>query len=73
MNIYQAYRNIKSSVVGKVSLIELNRPEALNAVCSDLMAELDDAFAKISGNIKIGAVVLTGSPKSFAGTSMPSL
>lgn len=51
-----------------MALIELNRPEALNALCSDLMAELGSALKTFSADKSIGAVVITGSQKSFAGT-----
>lgn len=61
------YRNIKVSTIDKVGLIELNRPEALNALCSDLMAELGGALKSFSADKNIGAFVITGSQKSFAG------
>ncbi|MDA8253696.1 MAG: enoyl-CoA hydratase [Rhodospirillales bacterium] len=51
---------------GRVGLIRLNRPQAMNALCDQMMAELGtqlDAFAADGG---IGAVVLTGSDKAFA-------
>lgn len=52
-----------------MALIELNRPEALNALCSDLMAELSTALKVLAKDAKIGAVVITGSQKSFAGNN----
>jgi enoyl-CoA hydratase len=51
----------------KVALIELNRPEALNALCSELMVELSAQLETLAKDESIGAVVITGSQKTFAG------
>lgn len=66
----EGFRNIKTTTVDKVGLVELDRPEALNALCSDLMAELSIAIKSFAKDPKISAVVLTGSQKSFAGNIM---
>jgi len=50
----------------RVALITLNRPKALNALCSPLFNELNKALADIDVDDTIGAVVLTGSEKAFA-------
>lgn len=59
-----------------VSLITLNRPKALNALSSPLFAELNQALKQADEDTDIGAVVLTGSEKAFAGrfrvTSYPT-
>jgi enoyl-CoA hydratase len=49
-----------------VALITLNRPEALNALCDKLTAELTDALERLDADERIGAIVITGSPKAFA-------
>lgn len=49
-----------------VCLIRLNRPEALNALNSQLVAELGQAVQEAEENDKIRAIVLTGSEKAFA-------
>ena len=51
---------------GKVGLITLNRPKALNALNSQIMAELLDAVKSFEVNPGIGCMVLTGSEKAFA-------
>ncbi|KAK9718472.1 putative enoyl-CoA hydratase, mitochondrial [Basidiobolus ranarum] len=60
------YEHILTEVRGKVGLVTLNRPKALNALCSDLFYELNDAMEKFDNNEEIGAIVLTGSEKAFA-------
>ena len=49
-----------------VGLITLNRPEALNALCDTLTSELTDALERLEADERIGAIVITGSPKAFA-------
>lgn len=60
------YENILVETRGKVGLITLNRPRALNALCSPLFSELNHALLSLDNNSSIGAIVLTGSKKSFA-------
>lgn len=50
-----------------VSLITLNRPKALNALNSELFRELNQALAEADADESVGAMVLTGSEKAFAG------
>ncbi len=49
-----------------VCLIRINRPEALNALNSQVMSELGQAISEADQNEKIRVVVLTGSDKAFA-------
>ena len=49
-----------------VGLIRLNRPQALNALCDQLMAELGEQLLAFDADPAIGAIVLTGSEKAFA-------
>merc|ERR1719382_1680782 len=51
---------------GRVGVVTLNRPKALNALCAGLMAELIDALNEMDNDPKIGAIVVTGSEKAFA-------
>ena len=46
--------------------MRLNRPDALNALNQQLIAELDQALTAFEANPAIGCVVLTGSDKAFA-------
>lgn len=49
-----------------VTLITLNRRQALNALCKDLMVQLKTVIQEADRNPSIGALVLTGSTKAFA-------
>ncbi|HEX3351017.1 MAG TPA: enoyl-CoA hydratase [Acetobacteraceae bacterium] len=51
---------------GRVGLIRLNRPQALNALCDRLMTELGEQLLAFDADANIGAIVLTGSEKAFA-------
>lgn len=56
-----------------VGLITLNRPKALNALSTPLFNELNEAVAELDGDKEIGALVLTGSERAFAGVCLPAL
>ena len=51
---------------GRVGLIRLNRPDALNALNETMMAELGRALDAYEAEANIGCIVLTGSEKAFA-------
>ena len=60
------YENIIVETRGKVGLITLNRPKALNALSPDLMRELSKAVDVFEADSRIGCIVVTGSDKAFA-------
>src|SRR3954454_12980754 len=60
------YANILIEVQGRVGLIRLNRPKALNALNDELMSELGKALLDFDADDAIGCIVLTGSEKAFA-------
>lgn len=61
-----ALKTLKTETRGRVAIVTLNRPDALNALNSELLGELRDTLAKFGADEKIGAIVLTGSDKAFA-------
>ncbi len=61
-----SYDMIKVDKRPPVAIITLDRPEALNALCDQLMNELTDALRTLDADEEIGAIVLTGSSKAFA-------
>ena len=60
------YQNILVETRGKVCIITLNRPQALNALNEALIAELNQALDACESDDSIGCIVLTGSEKAFA-------
>ncbi|GLD92140.1 hypothetical protein PINS_up000673 [Pythium insidiosum] len=60
------YEFITTEIRGKVGLITLNRPKALNALCTGLIHEVNGAAHAFDANEKVGAIVITGSDKAFA-------
>lgn len=58
--------NITFEKTEKIGLIRLNRPESLNALCDDLIKELNQTLDIIEQDDQISVVVLTGSEKAFA-------
>jgi enoyl-CoA hydratase len=60
------YGMILTETQGKVAVIRLNRPAALNALCDQLMDELGQALRGFDADPGIAAIVLTGSEKAFA-------
>jgi enoyl-CoA hydratase len=60
------YQTILTETRGRVGLITLNRPEALNALNALLAREVAAALAAYEADEGIGCVVLTGSSRAFA-------
>ena len=60
------YENILVETRGRVGLVTLNRPKALNALNDALMNELGEALEKFDADEAIGCIVLTGSDRAFA-------
>src|SRR5437867_205847 len=61
-----AYQNIKTETKGRVGIIHLDRPKALNALCADLVRELGQALDAFEADPGIGCLVLAGNDKAFA-------
>ncbi|BAO30806.1 enoyl-CoA hydratase [Sulfuritalea hydrogenivorans] len=60
------YENIIVETRGKVGLITLNRPKALNALNDTLIDEIGAAFDGFEADENVGCIVITGSEKAFA-------
>ncbi|MDP5219946.1 enoyl-CoA hydratase [Ruegeria sp. 2205SS24-7] len=61
-----AFQTIIVDIEDHVALIKLNRPDALNALNTELLGELCAALESADENDKVRCVVLTGSDKAFA-------
>ncbi len=61
-----AYETIQVETKSRVGVVTLNRPKALNALNTQLMAEVSTALDAWENDPNIGCVLLTGSEKAFA-------
>jgi 1,4-dihydroxy-2-naphthoyl-CoA synthase len=57
---------ITSETRGKVGIITLNRPKAMNALNGQLITEMNAALDRFDADSNIGCIILTGSEKAFA-------
>lgn len=60
------YETIQLRRDGAVAIVELHRPDALNAITVEMGREMQDAFGSIAGDKEIRAVVLTGAGRAFS-------
>jgi enoyl-CoA hydratase len=61
-----AYKTIIVELEDHIAIIRLNRPDALNALNTQLLSELGEALAEAEANEKVRCIILTGSEKAFA-------
>ncbi|KGX86889.1 enoyl-CoA hydratase-related protein [Pontibacillus litoralis] len=60
------YRFLQVTVVDGIALVELNRPDVLNAINRAMVTELVQAFEHADKDERIGVIVLTGKGRAFA-------
>jgi enoyl-CoA hydratase len=60
------YKHILVETHGAVGLVRLNRPQALNALNSELLSEVMAALTEFDKNPAIGALIITGNERAFA-------
>ncbi|HBJ91990.1 MAG TPA: enoyl-CoA hydratase, partial [Hyphomonadaceae bacterium] len=60
------YKTITFEQQSRVAVVTLNRPDSLNALNAEVMAEVADCFAAIDRNKDIAVSVLTGAGRAFA-------
>ncbi len=60
------YTNILTELRGRVGLITLNRPQAMNALNHALLAELMEALAAFDADEQVNVIVIAGNQKAFA-------
>jgi enoyl-CoA hydratase len=61
-----AYETLIVEIEDHIALIKLNRPDAMNALNTQLLGELSKALKQADENDKVRCIVLTGSEKAFA-------
>jgi len=62
----KTYENIIARQEGKVGIVQINRPKALNALNSPTMAEIIEALEAFDLDETIGCMVLSGNERAFA-------
>ena len=60
------YKTLLTEKKGAVQKITLNRPAELNALNTELLSELDMAFAEAANDAGVKVIILTGAGKAFA-------
>ncbi|MSU90475.1 enoyl-CoA hydratase [Rhodobacteraceae bacterium 2CG4] len=60
------YETIRVEVEDHVGIVRLDRPDAMNALNSQLLDELGKALCSLDQNDTVRAIILTGSDKAFA-------
>ena len=60
------YTLILTSVLKRAALIQINRPQQLNALNTTVMEELVTALEEFDGNEQVGCIVVTGNQRAFA-------
>lgn len=63
---FSNYEMIITSVSNSTKIIQLNRPKALNALCTPLINELNTALSQADSNPEIKSIIITGNKKAFA-------
>jgi enoyl-CoA hydratase len=61
-----SYENIVVETRGRVGIIRLHRPQALNALNAALIADLSAAIDALEADANIGCILVSGSEKAFA-------
>lgn len=61
-----AFETISVDIADHVATIRLDRPEAMNALSTELLEELSQALREADANDKVRCILLTGSEKAFA-------
>ena len=60
------YSTVLTEIRGRVGIVRLNRPQALNAFNNLMLGELFDALEEFDRNESVGVMIITGNEKAFA-------
>lgn len=64
---YREYNNILFEAKEGIGYVTMNRPKALNALNTEVVAELDDLFTKIEADDEVKVAIITGAGRAFIG------
>ncbi len=60
------YTSILTEIRGRIGIVTLNRPQAMNAFNTAMLTELFDALDVYDNDERVGAIIVTGNEKAFA-------
>jgi len=60
------YQNIRVAVEGQVALLELHRPERINALNKAMLQEINAAFDALEGDAEVRVIVVHGAGRGFS-------
>ena len=59
------YQTVRYEKIDNIAIVTVNRPEALNALNSTVIADLEQVIAEVEKDAELGAMILTGEGRSF--------
>ena len=59
------YQTIRYEKNGNIGIVTINRPEALNALNSTVISELEQVISEVEKDAELGAFIITGEGRSF--------
>jgi enoyl-CoA hydratase len=59
------YDSVLTSIEDNVAIVQMNRPETLNVLSSQLLSELNDALRSFFDDKKVRCIIIAGSEKAF--------
>jgi enoyl-CoA hydratase len=59
------YQTVRYEKIDNIAIVTVNRPEALNALNSTVIADLEMVIAEVEKDAELGAMILTGEGRSF--------
>ena len=59
------FETLRYEVKNSIAYVTVDRPEALNAISTKVLTELQSAFEQITDDSQVKAVILTGAGKAF--------
>ena len=59
------YQTIRYEKNGNIGIATINRPEALNALNSTVISELEQLISEVEKDAELGAFIITGEGRSF--------
>ena len=54
------YQTIRYEKQGNIGILTINRPEALNALNSAVVSDLEQAISEVEKDAELGALIITG-------------